>query len=131
MKTLQQIRTELEDDPQTARINKMVDGSEVACSPDERTSILDDRAQNIFEARSVPESVSFRGLAFALHAAGLYQQVKAAALANLEGEIWWNTAQSTTVRRDHPFVVALTAAIGQTDAQLDAIFVAAANFADS
>jgi hypothetical protein len=72
-----------------------------------------------------PVVVSFRSLAFTLLQAGLYQQVKSAALATPEGEIWWNTAQSTTVHRDHPFVIALGAAIGQTPEQLDAIFASA------
>jgi hypothetical protein len=72
-----------------------------------------------------PVIVSFRSLAFALLESGLYQQVKSAALATPEGEIWWNTAQSTTVHRDHPFVIALGAAIGQTPEQLDVIFASA------
>jgi len=72
-----------------------------------------------------PVIVSFRSLAFALLQAGLYSQVKVAALATPKGEIWWNTAQSTTVHRDHPFVIELGAAIGQTPEQLDAIFASA------
>jgi hypothetical protein len=72
-----------------------------------------------------PVVVSFRSLAFALLQTGLYEQVKTAALATPEGEIWWNTAQSTTVHRDHPFVIALGVAIGQTPEQLDAIFASA------
>ena len=74
----------------------------------------------------LPVIVSFRALAFVLNEAGLYQQVKTAAMSSIEGEIWWNTAQSTTVHRDHPFVAALGQAIGQTPEQLDAIFAAAA-----
>ena len=74
-----------------------------------------------------PVIVSFRALAFVLNEAGLYQQVKTAAMSSIEGEIWWNTAQSTTVQRDHPFVAALGQAIGQTPDQLDAIFAAAAS----
>lgn len=73
-----------------------------------------------------PVVVSFRSLAFALLQAGLYEQVKTAALATTEGEIWWNTAQSTTVQRDHPFVIALATAIGQTPEQIDAIFASSA-----
>lgn len=72
-----------------------------------------------------PVVVSFRALAFALLQAGLYEQVKTAALATAEGEIWWHTAQSTTVQRDHPFVIALATAVGQTPAQIDAIFATA------
>ena len=75
----------------------------------------------------LPVIVSFRALAFVLNEAGLYQQVKTAAMSSIEGEIWWNTAQSTTVQRDHPFVAALGAASGQTPEQLDAIFAAAAS----
>jgi hypothetical protein len=73
-----------------------------------------------------PVIVSFRSLAFALDDAGIYSQVKAAALATTQGEIWWNTAQSTTVQRDHPFVAALASAVGQTEEQIDAIFATAA-----
>lgn len=73
----------------------------------------------------VPVVVSFRSLAFALLEAGLYEQVKTAALATPEGEIWWNTAQSATVQRDHPFVIALATAIGQTPEQIDVIFASA------
>ena len=42
---------------------------------------------------------------------------KAAALA------WWQTAQ--TVRRNHALVAQLSAALGKTDAEIDAIFAAA------
>ena len=73
-----------------------------------------------------PVAVSFRAIAFALLEAGLYAQVKAAALSTPQGEIWWSTAQSTTVQRDHPFVIALATAIGQTPEQIDAIFASAA-----
>jgi len=82
--------------------------------------------QEAWESMPVaPVVVSFRSLAFALLQAGLYEQVKAAALSTTEGEIWWSTAQSTTVHRDHPFVIALAAAIGQTPEQIDAIFASA------
>jgi hypothetical protein len=77
------------------------------------------------DAQRASVIVTFRALAFALRAAGIYAQVKAAALSTEEGEIWWNTAQSTTVQRDHRFVTALGAAIGQTPEQLDALFAAA------
>lgn len=80
----------------------------------------------VHETPAQPVVVPFRSLAFALLEAGLYEQVKAAALATPEGEIWWNTAQSTTVQRDHPFVASLASAVGQTPEQIDAIFAAAA-----
>jgi hypothetical protein len=80
----------------------------------------------IHDIPAPPVIVPFRSLAFALLQAGLYEQVEAAALATLEGKIWWQTAQSTTVQRDHPFVIALAQAISQTPEQIDAIFAAAA-----
>lgn len=73
----------------------------------------------------LPVTVSFRRFAFALHQAGLYTQVREAALSTVEGEIWWTTAQSGAVRRDHPFVATVTSALGQTEAQVDAIFATA------
>ena len=96
------------------------------------TATPDDEAKTltlgwqIHDRPALPLVVPFRSLAFALRDAGLYQQVKAAALSTEEGEIWWTTAQSTTVRRDHEFVNQLGAAIGQTSQQLDEIFAAAA-----
>ena len=96
-----------------------------------RTEVPDHEAKTlrlgwqVNENPTQPVVVSFRSLAFALLEAGLYQQVKSAALVTPEGEIWWSTAQSTTVHRDHPFVIALGAAIGQTPEQLDAIFASA------
>jgi hypothetical protein len=96
-----------------------------------RTEVADHEAKTltlgwqINETPRQPVVVSFRALAFALLDAGLYQQVKSAALATPEGEIWWHTAQSTTVQRDHPFVIALATAIGQTPEQIDAIFATA------
>jgi hypothetical protein len=96
-----------------------------------RTEVADHEANTLTlgwqvnETPPQPVVVSFRALAFALLEAGLYEQVKAAALATPQGEIWWNTAQSTTVQRDHPFVIALATAIGQTPEHIDALFATA------
>jgi len=96
-----------------------------------RTEVPDHEAKTLTlgwqvnETPPQPVVVSFRSLAFALLQAGLYEQVKSAALSTVAGEIWWHTAQSTTVQRDHPFVIALATAIGQTPAQIDAIFATA------
>jgi hypothetical protein len=92
--------------------------------PGAKPTLLDLEAA--WDARPhAPVVVSFRALAFALLEAGLYPQVKAAALATPQGEIWWSTAQSTTVQRDHPFVIALANAIGQTPEQIDTLFATA------
>jgi len=127
MKSYQEIRDELEVSPDNIIFTKMLDGVPMVYSETERATLLDDRANIIFAAQAtvIPVSVSFRGLAFALLQAGIYSQVKAAALSTPHGEIWWNTSQSDIVRRDHPFVAALAETIGQTEEQLDDIFVAA------
>lgn len=70
----------------------------------------------------VPVMVSFRALAFALKGRNLYNITKQAALSSDDGEIWWETVKSSTVRRDHPFVAQLALGIGQTDTQIDTIF---------
>lgn len=125
MQTYQEIRAELEAAPENATLTRMLDGVSLTCSPAERAAILNDRAQILFSTHSVPVALSFRSLAFALQQAGLYEQARDVALATTSGEIWWNTAQSDIVRRDHPFVAALATAVGLTSDQLDAIFIAA------
>lgn len=116
-------------------IQHICPGSEWSCGdtyesltwngPGEKPTLAE--LQAAWDSRPVaPVVVSFRSLAFALLQAGLYEQVKAAALSTIEGEIWWSTAQSTTVQRDHPFVIALATAIGQTPEHIDAIFASAA-----
>lgn len=47
----------------------------------------------------------------------------AAACSTVKGEIWWTT--SPTVARNHAFVAQLATALGQSDAQIDAIFATA------
>lgn len=96
-----------------------------------RTEVPDHEAKTLTlgwqvnETPPQPVVVSFRALAFALLHAGLYPRVKATALSTTAGEIWWNTAQSATVQRDHPFVISLATAAGQTPAQIDALFATA------
>ena len=76
-----------------------------------------------WDVQALPVVVTMRALQFALAAAELYGAVKAAACSTVEGEIWWTT--SPTVARNHPFVAQLAAALGQSDAQIDAIFATA------
>lgn len=92
--------------------------------PGEKPTLAD--IQAAWDSRPAePVVVPFRALAFALLHAGLYPRVKATALSTTAGEIWWNTAQSATVQRDHPFVISLATAAGQTPAQIDALFATA------
>lgn len=77
----------------------------------------------------VPEMISMRQARLALLGAGLLANVDAA-MAAMTGEageaarIEWG--YSTTVERHQSLVLAMSAALGLTDAQVDALFVLAA-----
>lgn len=74
---------------------------------------------------NVPATVSMRQARLALLAAGLLPGVAAAmAAAGEAAQIEWEYA--TEIRRTSPLVSQMAAALGMADAQLDALFVAAA-----
>lgn len=58
-----------------------------------------------------------------LHRAGLLATVQAIADSDPEASIVWEYA--TMIVRDSPFIAALSAASGLTDAQIDALFIEA------
>ncbi|MHB1079818.1 MAG: hypothetical protein ACYC67_10465 [Prosthecobacter sp.] len=76
-----------------------------------------------------PASVSMRGMRFALLDAGLLQPLLDAIAGTMDAaqklymQTWWETSPS--VERAHPVVAQLAAALNQTSAQVDALFVAA------
>jgi len=70
-----------------------------------------------------PDIVTMRSLRLALHEAGLLDTVEAAILTNSVLKIWWQT--SIEVPRDSERVSHLAASLGQTEAQVDALFTAA------
>lgn len=77
----------------------------------------------------VPQSVTMRQARLALLGAGLLQSVDAAvaAMPGVGGDaarIEWEYAMS--VERGSPLVAGLSASLGLTDAQLDALFTTAA-----
>jgi hypothetical protein len=67
----------------------------------------------------VPSVVTMRQARLALLAAGLLDDVEAAITTDAD-RIEWEYA--TTVMRDSPLVQSLSASLGLTDAQLDALF---------
>lgn len=76
-------------------------------------------------AATVPLVVTMRQARLALLGGGLLQTVNdAVAAAGGVAAIEWEYAQE--VRRDWPTLIALQGAIGLSDAQIDALFVAAA-----
>lgn len=73
----------------------------------------------------IPSNVSPAQARLALHGAGLLTQVEAiVAAADVPTQIAWNNA--SVIERNSPTVAALSAALGLTDAQLDALFTTAA-----
>src|SRR3989338_2902179 len=76
----------------------------------------------------VPIAVPMRAARLALVSAGLFQGVDGAiqTIPGTEGDIARTEWEySNTLRRDHPLLVQLGPALGLTDAQIDALFVAA------
>lgn len=77
----------------------------------------------------VPETVSMLALNLAIIEAGLEQEVLNAISAISDEKerrsftVWWT--RPSTVKRNHPTVASLAEAIGQTDEQIDAVFIAA------
>lgn len=84
---------------------------------------------NIASNAVVPLSVSMLGMRLVLIDAGLYQPVVDTingipdVTEKLKAQVWWDTAR--TVEREHPIVLALSALIGQTTEQVNALFVSA------
>lgn len=74
-------------------------------------------------------SVSMLSMRLVLVDAGLYQAVLTIINSipdeteKLKVQVWWDTAR--TVEREHPLVLTLSAAIGQTTEQVDQLFILA------
>lgn len=95
--------------------------------PNEATTIgdIDWRQSYNPGAAVIPAEVSRFQARAALHIAGLLPSVEAAlAVADPLAQIAWADAQ--VFRRDSPTIAALAAAIGMTEAQIDALFIQAA-----
>ena len=76
----------------------------------------------------VPSTVTAAQLKMALQAAGILTAVTAAVNASPDPLVGIYWANASSFDRADPRVVALGAAVGQTAAQMDAIFVAAASY---
>ncbi len=95
--------------------------------PNEATTIGDIDWQQSYNpgAPVIPAEVSRFQARAALHIAGLLPSIEAAlAAADPLAQIAWADAQ--VFRRDSPTIAALAAAIGMTEAQIDALFIQAA-----
>ncbi len=81
--------------------------------------------------QTVPAEVTMAQAVIALSRAGISETAVDAVIdampagqAQTEARAWWR--RSNAVQRHHPTVVTLAAALGLSDAQLDALFIAAA-----
>ncbi len=75
---------------------------------------------------AIPASVSPRQIRQALTRAGLRNQVETTiSVADRDTKDWWEFA--TSIERNHPQVVAMSVALGQTEQQIDDLFVLAAS----
>ncbi len=78
----------------------------------------------ITETPAIPQAVSMRQARLALLNAGLLSSVKTAVAANDATEVWWDT--SLVVERTNSVLASVQATLGLSDAQVDALFMAAA-----
>lgn len=104
-------------------MTKLVNGVSVPMSAQEEADVIAAR-----EARAaiviVPQSVSPRQIRQALNAAGLRSTVEGfVATGDQDTKDWWEFA--TAFERTHPRLTAAISALGMTDAQADALFIAA------
>lgn len=105
---------------------KLVNGQLVDMTPEEEAAFV-----AALPGPVVPREVSMAQGVIALLRAGITEAMVEAAIAGLpagatrdEASAWWR--RSNAIRRDHPFVAALAPALGLDAAQLDALFIAAA-----
>jgi len=90
---------------------------------------IEDEYQRLLSRAHIPAEVSMRQARMALEAVGMLESVEEAMDALPPGpqkrlaRIEWEYA--TSLRRDHPLVAQLQAALALTDEQVDELFVAA------
>jgi hypothetical protein len=109
------------DDDYAALFAAQSTGKEIQPGPDGYPVAVDPPPS----APVIPTSISPAQARLALLGAGLLDQVEAAVAAGSRAtQIAWEMA--TVIERSSPTVVALSAALGLTDAQLDDLFTTAA-----
>ena len=83
-------------------------------------------AATIAAARAAIKPVTRRQMLTALHRAGLLATIKGAVAASGDVELQIAFDESQEFQRDNPFLATMAAALGKTDAEVDAIFALAA-----
>lgn len=77
-------------------------------------------------ARAAIKPVTRRQMLTALHRAGLLETIQAAVAASGDIELQIAFDESQEFQRNNPFLATMAAALGKTDAEVDAIFALAA-----
>ncbi len=77
-------------------------------------------------ARAAIQPVTRRQMLTALHRAGLLATIKGAVAASGDIELQIAFDESQEFQRNNPFLASMAAALGKTDAEIDAVFALAA-----
>ena len=77
-------------------------------------------------ARAAIKPVTRRQMLTALHRVGLLATIKAAVAASGDVELQIAFDESQEFQRNNPFLASMAAALGKTDAEIDAVFALAA-----
>ena len=83
-------------------------------------------AATVASARAAIKPVTRRQMLTALHRAGLLATIKGAVAASGDIELQIAFDESQEFQRNNPFLATMAAALGKTDAEVDAIFALAA-----
>ncbi len=84
------------------------------------------QAATIAAARAAIKPVTRRQMLTALHRVGLLTTIKGAVAASGDVELQIAFDESQEFQRNNPFLASMAAALGKTDAEIDAVFALAA-----
>ncbi len=84
------------------------------------------QAATIAAARAAIKPVTRRQMLTALHRVGLLTAIKGAVAASGDVELQIAFDESQEFQRNNPFLASMAAALGKTDAEIDAVFALAA-----
>jgi len=95
------------------------------CSDEQAAQAIIDAFDPVVYARSLIPPVTRRQMLTALHRAGLLETIKGAVSASGDVELQIAFDESQEFQRDNPFLASMAAALGKSDAEIDAIFALA------
>jgi hypothetical protein len=102
------------------------DGVWISSNDEAVQAIIDAFDPEVYERSLIPP-VTRRQMLTALHRAGLLETIKGAVSASGDVELQIAFDESQEFQRDNPFLASMAAALGKSDAEIDAIFALAAS----